>query len=73
MVGFYGIDIRLLTLSLLHILEYYYDCLYYSNIVFIVQVDERLKDYENAFDIVVVDDHSIETVDLLLMKLFHCK
>lgn len=43
------------------------------NSTFLMQVDERLKDYENAFDIVIVDDHSIETVDLLLMKLFHCQ
>ncbi|KAJ7383076.1 7-methylguanosine phosphate-specific 5'-nucleotidase [Desmophyllum pertusum] len=34
-----------------------------------IQVDERLHNYMDAFDIVIVDDHSIELVDLLLMSI----
>ncbi|XP_078344697.1 cytosolic 5'-nucleotidase 3-like isoform X2 [Oculina patagonica] len=33
------------------------------------KVDERLHDYMDAFDVVIVDDHSIELVDLLLMSI----
>jgi len=36
-------------------------------------VDERLHDYMDAFDIVIVDDHSIELVDLLLMTIIRAK
>lgn len=33
------------------------------------KVDEHLNNYMDAFDIVIVDDHSIELVDLLLMPI----
>lgn len=33
------------------------------------KVDEHLSNYMDAFDIVIVDDHSIEHVDLLLMPI----
>jgi len=33
------------------------------------KVDENLNNYMDAFDIVIVDDHSIELVDLLLMPI----
>ncbi|XP_027049962.1 cytosolic 5'-nucleotidase 3-like isoform X2 [Pocillopora damicornis] len=33
------------------------------------KVDEHLSNYMDAFDIVIVDDHSIELVDLLLMPI----
>lgn len=33
------------------------------------KVDERLNNYMDAFDIVIVDDHSIQLVDLLLMPI----
>ncbi|EDO37410.1 predicted protein [Nematostella vectensis] len=35
------------------------------------KVDERLSAYKEAFDVVVVDDHSIEVVDEVLMQLLH--
>ena len=35
----------------------------------VFQVDERMQSFKEAYDIVVVDDHSIELVDLLLMKI----
>ncbi|XP_020614946.1 cytosolic 5'-nucleotidase 3-like isoform X1 [Orbicella faveolata] len=37
------------------------------------KVDERVHDYMDAFDIVIVDDHSIELVDLLLMTIIRAK
>lgn len=33
------------------------------------KVDEHLNNYMDAFDVVIVDDHSIELVDLLLMSI----
>ncbi|KXJ08759.1 cytosolic 5'-nucleotidase 3 [Exaiptasia diaphana] len=37
------------------------------------KVDERLDSYTAAFDVVIVDDHSIQAVDVVLMQLFHMK